>query len=418
MTKRTTVLVSLLVVGVAAIGSALLAASRPEPPQKTAANLGVAVQTVIAQRRQRALSVVASGTVSPARLLQLHPQVTGRLQWLYENLAPGTTVATGQLLYRIDAKDYQVAVQRAEAELRAANSALQLEHGSQRLAEQELEILRQSARRQPTANPLETPFDETLVLRQPQLEAARSRVDVAAANLAAARLNLSRTAYAAEFDAVILESSAELGQLVSPQMTLAQLAGTEQAWVRISVPVSALPYIELPRGASELGAEVVVRQQRGDDTVERRGHVLRLLSRLEESSRMAQLLVVVDDPFSHTATKEVPSQQRHAPLLINSYVQVEVQGTVRRQLVKVPRRAIREGNKIYVAVGEKLAIRELDVVWHAPKHVLVAQSVEDGEHLVVSPLAGAVEGMKIRPVEESPSGSTLGRVDVEAGAGD
>lgn len=349
-------------------------------------------------------------------MLNLHPQVTGRVQWLYEQLAPGTYVPKGQTLYRVDAKDYRVALQRAEAELRVANSNLQLELGNQRIARQELDVLRQSIRREPTTGGEGDPFDESLVLRQPQLEVARSRIDVAAANVAAARLNLSRTAYNAEFDAIVTESSAEIGQLVSPQTQLAQLAGTEQAWVRVSVPQDMLPFIEFPAQEQRKGAGVVVRQTSEGELVERHGYVLRLLSRLDESSRMAQILVVIEDPFAlepppDAATKE--TRLRYAPLLINSYVEVEVEGREKRELVSVPRRAIREGNKVYGAAGDELEIRDLDVVWNAPEHVLVARAVKDGEQLIVSPLAGAVEGMKVRRVAETEPPSPLGQLKPE-----
>src|SRR5690606_19040580 len=119
----------------------------------------VVVETVAAERREHSLEVVASGVVTAARLLNLHPQVTGRVQWLYEQLAPGTYVPKGQTLYRVDAQDYRVTLQRAEAELRVANSNLQLELGNQRIARQELDVLRQSIRREPTTGEEGDPFD-------------------------------------------------------------------------------------------------------------------------------------------------------------------------------------------------------------------------------------------------------------------
>ena len=60
---------------------------------------------------------------------------------VYRRLVPGTFVSKGQTLFRIDARDYVLALQRAQAELQSAESALSLERGQQQIAKREWQIL-------------------------------------------------------------------------------------------------------------------------------------------------------------------------------------------------------------------------------------------------------------------------------------
>lgn len=73
MTKKTTLITSLLILSLGAVGSFLLAAARPEPPQKTTTERGVVVETVAAERREHSLEVVASGVVTAAQIAQSAP---------------------------------------------------------------------------------------------------------------------------------------------------------------------------------------------------------------------------------------------------------------------------------------------------------------------------------------------------------
>src|SRR5690606_38529968 len=138
---------------------------------------------------------------------------------------------------------------------------------------------------------------ESLVRREPQLEAAEVHVRSSRATVAKNRVALSRTEVRAPFDAFVDEESLDLGQMVSPQASVARLVGVERFWVRAVIPVDALARIRVPGVGGEASSSVRVRQRTGDEIVEREGRVARLLGRLDAQSRLARILVVIDDPF-------------------------------------------------------------------------------------------------------------------------
>jgi multidrug resistance efflux pump len=107
---------------------------------------------------------------------------------------------------------------------------LELEKGRGDVAQREWQILRSDS----DANLA------PLALRSPQLVAAKQSLAGAQANLKQAELALSRTHFTAPFNALVLDESIEVGQVVAPGAPLATLIGTDRFWVSVSLPVDEL----------------------------------------------------------------------------------------------------------------------------------------------------------------------------------
>ena len=153
--------------------------SRSEPSKKEREQIGVAVETMVVERKAVRPNVTASGAVIPARQLDVMPQVGGRLTWLHESLDPGTFVDEGQKLFRIDPADYRLRVRQARAQVDQAEAQLAIEAGQQEVAREEWEMFKDQV-----DNP---DADASLALREPQLRSAQVSVESAEANLESAR---------------------------------------------------------------------------------------------------------------------------------------------------------------------------------------------------------------------------------------
>ncbi|MGM0556622.1 MAG: efflux RND transporter periplasmic adaptor subunit [Myxococcota bacterium] len=391
-------IVPVLILVASGIVAYFIVESRAEPSKKQREAVGVAVQTMVVERKSVRPEVSASGAVVPARQLDVMPQVGGRLTWLYESLDPGTFVEEGQQLFRIDPSDYRLGVDQAQAQLDQAQAQLAIEAGQQEVAREEWEMFK---------GEIDNPdADPSLALREPQLRSAKVSVDSAQANLESAKLNLRRTSFRAPFNAVITQSNAELQQLVGTQSQIARLVGTDEFWVRVSLPVGMLRYIDIPglRGGSgdpEAAARVTIRQDVGGHSVERSGEVLRLLSELDPAGRMARVLVSIDDPYGLEQTTE--DGLRPYPVLLDAYVDVEIETNRSPELIELPREALREGDEAYVFDPEDnvLDVRKVDIHWRRPDSVLIADGLEEGDQVITSPLANAVDGMLLQRAEDA-----------------
>jgi len=354
-------------------------AAKRRPPQFQA----VLVEVARVAPQTHAVIVRAMGTVVPARTVQLASQVGGRVVTVSEDFLPGGRFKANERILRIEPRDYELAVQQRASELARAQGDLKVEMGQQSVARREYELLGREIKE----------GDRELVLREPQLATAQAAVAAAEASLEQANLDLARTAVVAPFNAMVQSRDVDLGAHVNVGTGLASLVGTDAYWVRVLVPVDDLGWIDIPGFNAQTGSEArVYHESAWDADAFREGKVERLMSELEPQGRMARLLVSVEDPLDLNS----PSGQRRA-LILGSYVRVEISGRDLPDVIRVPRTALRDGNRVWVMQPDRtLDIRRVEVAWSGEDHVLVRQGLSDGDLLVTSDIGTPVDGMALR----------------------
>jgi RND family efflux transporter MFP subunit len=366
-----------------------LVSTRPEPEQAPREEQGALVEVMRASVAPHPRTVRAQGTVIPSQQVVMQPEVGGRVEWLSEQLVPGGLLREGEPLLRLDDRDYQLAVRQQRAQVQRARTELKLEEARGKVAEREWEVLGMDPEEQEGS---------VLALREPQLRAARDDLASALSGLEKARLDVARTRLEAPFDALVLEESVDVGQLLSPQTPVATLVGTNAFWIQVSVPadrVSTIPGATV-RPSSDRGVPVRIWQELNGRRVEREGRVVRLLGDLEPQGRMARLLVEIEDPLG---LEQAPAGARalREPLLLGAYGNVEIDAGTLEDAVAVPREALRGDDTVYVLAEDgTLDIREVDVAWEDTETVLVTGGLAGGEQLVTSRLPGAMKGMRLR----------------------
>lgn len=388
-----------LVLGVLAIGVGVFSAlksAKKAPEQQVRQDLGVLVETRIVTPLREQVRVEATGTVVPARSVAISAEVGGRVVWMSPDLVPGGRIATGKPLIRIDARDYRLAVEQQFAAVDRARTELELERGRRKIAEREWELLGRGPGTSPGPDPS---TGGNLALREPQLRTAETAVKAAESGLERARLTVGKTTLSLPFNALVQMRNVDVGQLVTPGTPLATLVGTDEFWVQVLLPVDRLRWIHVPgmRGQTK-GSVVRVRQRTQGAPIERTGRVVRLMGDLDPAGRMARVLVAIDDPLGLGISTEVPAETsaERLPLLVGAYVEVEIEGDDLADVIEVPRDALRNGNTVFAYDAGTLAIRPVDVIWRRRDSVLVGSGLRPGERVIVSPVPGAIAGMKLR----------------------
>lgn len=374
-----------------------LVESKPEAQRAERAVEGALVEAITVEPRQHEVNLIAQGTVIPARRVIVQPEAAGRITWLNPALVPGGRLRKGEKLARIDAREYELAVEARRAEVSRARTELRLERSRQSVAEKEWQMF--GERENATAATEEE--GGVLALRQPQLETAKVAVESAQSALNQAELTLSKTTIVAPFNALVVQETAELGQLVTQQAQLATLVGTDQFWVQVAIPVEALGAIDIPgvRGQGE-GSLARVYQQVGTTRIEREGRVVQLLADLDAGGAMARILVAIDDPLGLTRP------DGELPMLLNSYVSVEIGARPIENAFEIPRAALREGSRVFVVTAENtLGIRPVTIVWRREKSVIVSSGIAPGDRVITSRIAAPAEGMPVRVAETSGAAS-------------
>ena len=353
--------------------------NKPKPQRQRPAQMAplVEVQQVHAGAHQ--VNVQVNGTVIPAQEVTLQPQATGRVIEIHPHFVEGGLVREGDVLVRIEPKDYELAIVSQEAQIEATRYELKAEQGQQDVAQREWELLGM----QDDASAL----DKELALRQPQFRQKQAALRAAEAGLEKARLDLERAVIKAPCNAVILEAGVEVGDMASPQTLLAVLVGTDAYWVRVSIAVDKLKWVVLPRAGGEPGSAVRIYGATG---AAREGRLLSLLGDLEPEARMARLLVEVQDPLG------LEIDGAPAPLLLGEYIRAEILGPTVDNVVKLPREALRDGDQLWLAAADDtLQITQPDIVWTDTQHALL-RGLEEGARVILSDVATPVNGMPVQ----------------------
>jgi RND family efflux transporter MFP subunit len=373
---------SILVIVLGLVVATYITRKAPKAQKRAPVKVIPVVEVQVVQPGDHRVMVPAMGTVVPAREVVLKAQVSGKVLSLHPEFIEGGYVKENAEILQIDPEDYQLTVTLAEAKVKDAESSLELAEEEANAAKEEWRLLYED---NSTTNDKPPP----LVAKEPQLAAAQARLKAEQAELKKAELDLKRTSVRAPFNGIVRTKNVEVGSLVTPQDSLAELVGVDEYWIQISLPVDYLKWIYFPNRRGKKGSKVRVVHRSG---YERTGEVVELLGDLETEGRMARILAAVKDPLG---LKD--SGQTIRPLLIGEYVRVEIEGSLLSQVFSIPRGALRDNDTIWI-VGDDytLDIRPVRTVWRDAQTVFLDQGLNPGDKLIVSDLAAPVVGMKVQ----------------------
>ena len=119
-----TKLLPLIVIVAAFLIALIMSAFKPNSLELESPDREVAVTTEIINSSKVELQAISQGTVQPRTSTILVSEVSGAVLDVAAQFEVGGTFNKGDVLVRLDAADYKVAKQRAEAQLKSAKAQL------------------------------------------------------------------------------------------------------------------------------------------------------------------------------------------------------------------------------------------------------------------------------------------------------
>lgn len=330
----------------------------------------VEVPVTKATRQSVGASFELDGVVQPVKQGTVSAQASGRLASL--NVKVGDKVRAGQLLATIDDRETQTGVQRSQAQLAQVEADL-------RNAQAHFERTR-DLQRQGFLSPAAMDTAEA------QLKAATAVRAQAQAGAQQANLYQGFTKVTAPFDAWVLTTMAEAGDLAVPGKPILTLYAPEPLRVVVQVPVSLS---SSAAAATKAGASVAVQLGGSADSI-------KTLS----PSQISQ--VPNADPVSQTiewrlglpagaASHALPGQQ----------VRVRF-STGQAAALLIPASAVlRRGEltALYVASDQGFALRAVRLgKLHGEQGIEVLSGLKEGELVAVDPVRAGLFGAKPQTV--------------------
>ena len=380
--KKTLRLCGIIILISAAI-TALIFSTEPKATRISATReTAMLVDVIRVQQSDYKPTIMAMGTVEPAQDIILSPQVGGEIITLSPAFTPGGFVNKGDVLLQIDPSDYQNALLQRQSELRQAIADLNVEMGRQNVAIKDYQLLDETLAEQ----------YKSLVLREPQLNAARAKVESAQAAVNQAKLALERTKIKAPFKAHILSRNVSVGSQVSPRDNLGRLVGLDTYWVVTTVPLTHLPWLSFPKTEGETGARVHIRNRVAwrEDTY-RLGSLHRMVGALEDETRLARVYVSVSDPLAHH-----PESAGLPPLMIGAFVETGIEAEPIKNAFRIRRDYVRSNNTVWIMENEKLSIRPVNIAFRDADYAYISQGLKNNDWVVTTNLSRVREGAALR----------------------
>ena len=340
----------------------------------------IPVEVLKIEPRLYTVSVESFGTVRPLTSSSLTSQVSGQITNLATNFKEGGFFKKGDILLQIDERDFRAQLQIAEADLILAKQTLSEESAQAEQARADWQRLGKKG----------TPND--LVLRIPQLEAAKASVQSAQAQVKIAQLALERTSVRAPFDGRVLQKHIGLGQVVSSNELLADIYATDFVEIRLPIRNEDLPLINLPEEVSQKGLEptqvLLYSDLIGDQQWQ--GRLVRTEGAIDDDSQQLYVVAQIDDPFS------LPP-----PLIkIGQYVKANIIGKTLGDAIKIPNDAVYQGSFVYVEKESKIYRREIGILWQNQEETLIKSGLEYGETVVTTVLGTLSSGTAVQVMND------------------
>ncbi len=360
----------------------------------------LSVETMTVAPTEYQVMISSFGRIEPRTQGHLVAQVSGQIIEVSPNFRDGGFFDQGEVLIKIDPRDYQIQVDIAAAEL--ANAKVNYAE-QQVLADQAIND-RKNLRNKGTS----TDF----ALNIPQLAAAKSQIGAAEAKLAKAKLDVERTQIRAPYSGRILSKSVDIGEVVSANTSLASIYATDLVEVNLPIKNSELAFINLPEsaksGASDsrtmAGVKIINRLGEGEQSWP--AVLVRAAGAIDEQSQQLNVTARIDHPYAGR-------DQERRPLKIGQYVTAEIEGKTIPDAIVIPNGAIYQGSYVYLYKDGSLLHREIDIAWQNSKEALIKSGIAAGDQLVLTPLGRVSSGTPVKKLipgekEASMSGPSTG----------
>lgn len=327
------------------------------------------------------------GVVKPSKTIQLKPRVGGEVIAVSPQFVPGNLISQGQWLIKLDPTDFEIALERARSELTKAESAYAIEQGEQIRAQKAFELVSETI----------ASDNKALILRQPQLKQAEAEVKTAQAMVKQAEIELQRTVIAMPFSGQILSREANLGSQLTPGNVLADVIGTKTYWIESNIPLSQLAWLAAP--ASDDEANVVIKNTTaGNQETEHQGKLIQVITRLDEQSRMARVLIEVNDPLGLTSNNQQISSNA---LIAGTYVETDLPAKTINDSVKLPVQYLRKRDTAWVMKDGKLDIRSVTVLYRDENFAYISEGITEGDKVITTDISAVRQGANVELKSQS-----------------
>ncbi len=306
------------------------------------------------------------GLVEASTSTQLISQVSGKIVYINEKFKDGAFLKKGDLLISIEDTEYKADVKIAEAEYILAKQQLLEEQANADQAKEEWENLHSNL----------SPSD--LVLRVPQLNAAKANLLASQAKLDKAKLVLKRTKIYVPYDSRVIKKNIDISQVINTNITIGEIYAINNIQIRLPIKNKDLDLLNIEE-KPELKLSSSLSQNIYKATIQRSE------SRIDSNSKQLNVIAKIDF---------------HKDIKIGEYLKAKIKGINLKNALYIPNSSIYQGSYIYIEKDGIVTRRDIKIRWQDEKKSLIDEGLKDGENIVLTRLGLISSGTAVEIINE------------------
>src|SRR5438094_3002073 len=330
------------------------------------------------------------GTLEGLVNAQIKPQVLGYL--LRQTYKEGSFVRKGELLFEIDPRTFQAALDQAKAQ--RANGGGQVARAEANQVKTELDVNRYTplAKEQAVSQQDLDNAVQGNVAAQAQVRAAKAQIDAARTQVDAAQLNLGFTRIVSQIDGIAGIAQAQIGDLVRPTSLLTTVSTLDP--IKVYFPVSEKGYLNYIKENPDAAKRAEQERQLGLEMILADGSRYPHEGSFSFADRQVDVktgTLRLQGLFPNPGNILRPGQ----------FARVRAVTKTRRGALLVPQRAVAELQGSYqvavVSKDNKVEIRPVKVGERVGTEWIIEQGLKPHERVVAEGIQRVRAGMTVNP---------------------
>jgi RND family efflux transporter MFP subunit len=377
-------------VGLIVIGL-VVGAMRPKRAAGAAAGGSPDVEVAAVEQRDVPIYGEWIGTLDGFTNADVRAQVTGYL--LRQGYQEGAFVKKGQLLFEIDPRPFQAALDQAEGQLAQAKAALTNAEAVQGRIQLDVDRYTPLAKEEAASQQdLDNAVQNNLAAKATVLT-AKAQIRSAEATVEAAKINLDFTRLVAPIDGIAGQAQLQVGALVQPSSGPVTSVSTVDP-IKVYFTVSEREYLDwnrrFPTETTRLAADKNLRLQlilADGSTYAREGTFYFADRQVDQNTGAIRIAGLFPNPGNI--------------LRPGGYGRVRTAVRTQSDALLVPQRAVSEvqgGYQVAVVDSEnKVSIRTVKAGVHVGTEWIIDEGLKPGERVVAEGVQKVRQGMKVNP---------------------
>jgi len=349
--------------------SAMLKASKEPVGERAAESRVLFADTKKITPAPYRIAFETTGVVGSRSNLSIVPQVGGKVVSVNENFYDGGSFEADEVLFEVEAVDFELELRRLQSSVAQARTAYNLEEAESAAAIAEWKQIHPNK---------PAPY---LVARKPQKAEAWANLKAAKAQLENARLDLKRAKFSLPFAGRVLSANLEVGQVISPGQSYGSVYDVQNLEVQTSLKDDQLNWLlrsETP--------DITIRYEHLGETKTAKGILKRGASSLNSQTRFAPVSIGFETPPEN--------------LIPGIFVELDIKGPIISNALSIPAAALQKGKVIWSLDAEnKLQAVNQEIVFSNDEHVVIQSS--SAMNIITSKMPGAIEGILVKTADDA-----------------